>query len=116
MAIEQPALPEGLARRIRYVREFMRGWTQARLSQETAALGRGIPIHTLKRIESGERMPTFAEIWVIARALNVKIRALGATEEDYPELAFLADPEMLKHTTGNVRPRPDQGRLQLVPR
>jgi ribosome-binding protein aMBF1 (putative translation factor) len=112
MAAAALPLPDQIGQRIRYVRDFMREWSQTRLAEETVRLGYPIPRYTIVRIESG-RKPTFAEASVLARAMGVSLRQLGVTEDDYPEARIIGDIEQL---LDRIRCYGESARhLQLVP-
>ena len=68
MAMEALPLPESVGQRIRYVRDFMRGWSQTRLAKEVTSRGVQMPNYRLARIESGLR-PSLLELVAIADAL-----------------------------------------------
>jgi len=91
--------PQSVGERIGLIRR-RQGLSQTELARRVSALGVQLHNSTLAQFESGRRRPSLEHLWAIAKVLGVKIGDLGATEEDYPGLAFLRDPEMLKHTTG----------------
>lgn len=72
-----------------------RGLSQKQLAAEVRAYGVALEDTNLSRFErwgSGEpgaRKPSFAQVWVIAEILGVKVSELGAVEEDFPELGLI---------------------------
>lgn len=96
--------PLYLGERIAVVRR-RRGLTQLELGAKIRSYGIKVSDSMLPRYEkwgSGDpnaRKPQFAMLWVMAHILDVKVTDLGATEEDYPELALinrgLATPSLL---------------------
>lgn len=83
-----------------------RGMTQKQLAAAVRSYGIALDHSIMARFEKwgsddrNARKPSFAHLWVIAHILRVDVRRdLGATEEEYPELALirrgLATPSLL---------------------
>jgi transcriptional regulator with XRE-family HTH domain len=97
--------PIYLGERIATVRR-RRGLSQKELAAKIRSFGVGVSDSMVTRFEQygsenpNARKPQFAHLWVIAHILDVDVRRdLGATEDEYPELALirrgLATPSLL---------------------
>jgi transcriptional regulator with XRE-family HTH domain len=72
-----------------HVARRRRHWTQAELADQATKLGVKIGEITVSRIEGGRRrLPPWNELLALSVALGTDPIALGAREEDYPELAL----------------------------
>ncbi len=112
--------PLYLGERIAVLRR-RRGLTQRRLAAEVRAYGIACSDSILTRFEKwgsddpNARKPQFTHLWVIAEILGVRVSDLGATEEEYPELALirmgLATPSLL---SGKGNGSSGEGRFVLT--
>ncbi len=113
MALPQP---ETIGDRVRYMRWNVRHLSQRSLADATGNLVRE---PTIMRIESGQQVPRFDELVILAAALDVTVLQLGATAEDYPVLGFLTgfDPAKVPAQEGSsqIRWRGDSASDLLVP-
>ena len=113
-------IPLYLGARIAAVRR-RRGLQQKQLAAAVRGFGLTCSDSIMNRFErwgSGDRnarKPSFAHLWVIAEVLGVKVSDLGATEDDYPELALirrgLATPSLL---SGKGNGSSGEGRFVLT--
>jgi transcriptional regulator with XRE-family HTH domain len=113
-AAEQAWVAQTPGERMLLIRSRL-GLTQIEVARRVSETGVKLDHSTLSQFESGRRKPAFGVAWAIAKVYGVKVRDLGYTEEDYPELAFYQDPAMLNHIERKMAKGREQRTLSAVP-